>query len=114
MEGRARWIRRSRHFPELHDKFDDSNDDFRDVTYVYDLLSTEMRQRWKDEQFRKRSCEFMDHLAESGDSLLEELLVICLLEKLAEDVEVAENARACLAARASGLLRVVEREMFGR
>jgi hypothetical protein len=102
-------------FPELDDKFDVPNDDFREyVSFVYDRLATEMVRRWNEDLFHKRSCEFMDRLAESGDSLLEELLVICLLEKLAEDPEVVKDARACLGLKAAGFLRVVENEMFGR
>jgi hypothetical protein len=102
-------------FPELEYKFDGPNDDFREYEYyVYDLLSNEMVRRWKDEPFHKRSCEFIDRLAESGDSVLEELLVICILETLAVDVEVATQSTACLGAKAAGFLRRVEREVFGR
>jgi hypothetical protein len=102
-------------FPELDDRFDGPDDDFREyVTYVYDLLSNEMVRRWNDEPFRRRSCGFMDSLAESGDSLREELLVICLLETLAVNAEVAGQARTCLGAKAAGFLSAVEREMFGR
>ena len=103
-------------FPELSDSFDISpGDDLREgVTIVYDSLSAEMVRRWNEEPFRKRSCDFMDRLAESRDSLLEELLVICLLEKLAEDTTLAKQAKECLGAKAAAFLTGVEREMFGR
>ena len=61
-------------FPELKDKFDGPDDEFlEDVYYVYGLLATEMVSQWNDETFRKRCCQFLDGLAESGDSLLEDL-----------------------------------------
>jgi hypothetical protein len=102
-------------FPELKEKFDNPDDEFLDdVFFIYGLLSTEMAQQWKDEAFRKRSCEFMDRLAESTDLLLEELLVVCLLEKLGEDAMLAAQAKKCLGAKASALLDGVERDTFGR
>ena len=102
-------------FPELKDKFDGPDDEFlEDVYYAYGLLSTEIVGRWIDESFRKRCCQFMDGLAESGDSLLEELLVVCLLEKVAEDSTISERAKTCLGEKAGSSLRRVEREMFGR
>jgi hypothetical protein len=102
-------------FPELKDRFDGPDEEFaEDVYFVYDLLSSEMVRRWSDEPFRKRSCDFLDRLAESGDPLLEELLVVCLLEKVAEDSTISEQAKACVGEKAGGFLRRVEREMFGR
>jgi hypothetical protein len=102
-------------FPELDAKFDDLDADLREEVFsVYDLLSNEMVRRWNDEPFRRRAGEFMNRLAESGDSLPEELLVICLLETLAVNAEVAGRAKTCLGAKAAGFLSVVEREMFGR
>lgn len=102
-------------FPELKDKFDGPDDEFlNDVYFVYGLLSTKMIQRWHEDLFRKRSCKFMERLAESGDPFLEELLVVCLLEKLAEDVVLAGRAKKCIGLQAAAFLSAVEREMFGR
>lgn len=102
-------------FPELKDKFDGPDDEFlEDVYYVYGLLATEMVSQWNDETFRKRCCQFLDGLAESGDSLLEDLLVVCLLERLAVDVAISEQAKTWLGEKAGGFLRRVDREMFGR
>ncbi len=104
-----------RTFPELNAKFDGLDADLSEEVFsVYDLLSNETVRRWDDERFRRRSCDFMDSLAESSDSLLEELLVICLLETLVVNAEVAGQARASLGAKAAGFLIGVERKMFGR
>ena len=81
---------------------------------MYDLLGAEMVMQWNDETFRKRSCQFMNDLAASGDSLLEELLIICVLESLAADATVSEQARKCLGEKACGFLIEVERKIFGR
>jgi hypothetical protein len=102
-------------FPELEDRFEDPGDDFlSDVYYVYGLLATEIVNRWVDRQFRHRACMFIDRLANSGDSLLEELLVVGLLERLAEDAALATEAKACVSAKAAWYLSKVESEMFGR
>src|SRR5438105_323187 len=84
-------------FPELKDKFDGPDDEFLDdVYYVYELLATEMVSYWSMETFRERSYRFLDGLAESGDSLLEDLLVVCILERLAVDAAISEQAKTCL------------------
>jgi len=102
-------------FPELKDKFDGPEDEFlKDVYFVYGVLATEMVSHWNDDKFRKRTCEFLNALAESGDSLLEELLVVCLLERLAVDAAISEQAKACLGEKSGRFLTRVEREVFGR
>ena len=102
-------------FPELKDEFDSLHDEFsEDVYYVYGLLATEMVSHWNDEMFRNRSYRFLDGLDESGDSFLENLLVVCLLERLAVDEAMSEQAKISLGERARELLSCVEREMFGR
>ncbi len=102
-------------FPELTEKFDGPDDEFLDhVYYVYELLATEMVNQWNNQTFRQRSCRFLNSLAESGDSVQEDLLVVCLLETLAVDAAVSETAKACLSEKAIGFLQIIEREMFGR
>jgi hypothetical protein len=54
-----------RTFPELNAKFDGLDADLSEEVFsVYDLLSNETVRRWDDERFRRRSCDFMDSLAE--------------------------------------------------
>ena len=102
-------------FPELRDKFDGPQDEFLDDTYyVYDLLASEMLSQWTDETFRKRSGGFLDALANSGDSLLENLLVVCLLESLAANEGISSRVKIDLGEKAREVLSRVEREMFGR
>lgn len=102
-------------FPEIKDEFDSPEDEFLgDVYYVYGLRTTEIVSHWNDETLRKRSCRFLDGLAESGDSLLEDLLVVCILEAFALNPDISKKAKTCLGEKAGGFLLRVEREMFGR
>lgn len=104
-----------RSFPELVARFDGPDDEFMgDLYYVYGLLASEIVSRWEENSFQTRSCEFMNHLADSGDLLLEELLVVCLLEKIAEDATLAKRARSCMGERAAAFFTKVEAQMFGR
>jgi hypothetical protein len=102
-------------FPELRERVDSPDDGFLANPYfVYGLLAGEISERWRDQPFWARACEFMDRLAESGEDVLEELLVAGLLETVAEDPALAAHARKSLGSKAVAFLRRVESEMFGR
>jgi hypothetical protein len=102
-------------FPELRERVDSPDDGLLAIPYfVYGLLAGEISERWRDESFWARACKFMDRLAESGDDVFEELLVVGLLESVAEDPTLAEYARKSLGAKAVAFLRRVESELFGR
>ena len=104
-----------RAFPELSERVDSPDDGLLVIPYfVYGLLAGEISERWRDESFWARACEFMDRLAESGDDVFEELLVVGLLENVAEDPVLADHARKSLGPKAVAFLRRVESDMFGR
>jgi hypothetical protein len=102
-------------FPELRERADSPDDRLLAIPYfVYGLLADEISERWRDKAFWVRACEFMDRLAESGDDVFEEMLVVGLLENIADDPALAEHARESLGAKAVAFLSRVESEMFGR
>ena len=102
-------------FPELRERVGSPDDEWLILPcYVYGLLAGEITERWRDDSFWARACDFIDSLAESGDDFFEEMLVVGLLENVAEDPALTEHARKYLGAKALALLRRVEREMFGR
>ena len=60
------------------------------------------------------TCHFIDELANSCDDLLEELLVVDVLEGIAQDPQLAMKLRSKLGPKAGKFLECVEREFFGR
>lgn len=81
---------------------------------AYGLLATEVLENSSDELLLNEAARFIDDLANSGDSLLEELLVIDVLEGIAQDPDVARTLKARINPKSTAFLERVEREFFGR
>jgi len=80
---------------------------------AYGLLATEVLDKGTD-SLLGAAARFIDELANSGDSLLEELLVIDVLEGIAQEPDVARRLRAKIGPKSAPFLERVEREFFGR
>ena len=101
-------------FPVVKDRVDDPNDLFETPHVTYGLLATEVLENVQDQGLFKDLCKFIDELANSGDDLLEELLVIDVLEGLAQNPELAARVGSCVSPKALEFLTKVEREFFRR
>lgn len=101
-------------FPTLEQRVDDPQDLFETPHVTYGLLATEALENVQDQHLFRALCRFIDELASSGDDLLEELLVINVLEGIAQDPDLAARVGSCVSPRALEFLTRVEREYFGR
>jgi hypothetical protein len=102
-------------FPNLLDRVDSPLDAFIASPYLaYGLFAQEVIDNRSDRTFMDRVCAFIDQLAESGDKLLEEVLVLSVLERVAEDGSLARELKGKLGVKAQKLIERVESEYFGR
>ena len=101
-------------FPGLRQKIDDPEDLVGSPHYVYGLLANEVLENRTDEDLLNATCGFIDELANSGNGLLEELLVVDVLEGLAEDPALTRNLKTRISTKAAAFLDRIEREYFGR
>lgn len=101
-------------FPALKQRVDDPKDLFETPHVTYGLLATEALENIHDRCLFKDLCRFIDDLANSGDDLLEEFLVIDVLEGIAQDSDLAARVGSCVSPKAREFLTRVEREYFGR
>lgn len=101
-------------FPILAERSGES-DYLTDSPHVmYNLLATEIHDNRGDLSLLNRVAEFIEDLANSNDDLLQELLVIDLLEGIAQDENLSRQLGAKLSSRSAALLSRVEKEYFGR
>jgi|SRR5271165_135968 len=101
-------------FPALKERADDSSDLFEMPHVAYGLLATDVLENSGDQVLVTKLGQFIDELANSGDDLLEELLVIDVLEGIAQDPDLATKMRLKISPKATDFLERVEREFFGR
>lgn len=101
-------------FPILRTKIDDPEDLVTGPHYAYSLLANEILENRNDEELLKAASAFINELANSGNGLLEELLVVDVLEGLAENPDLARHFAERVGPKAATLLERVEREYFGR
>jgi hypothetical protein len=102
-------------FPEVLARVDSPQDAFMAPPYLgYGLFAQEIVTRREDDAFLNKASRFIDELAESGDSVLEEVLVVSVLERIAEDASLAQKVKAKLRERARNMMKQVEAEYFGR
>lgn len=103
-----------RRFPILKERVDDPNELFEMPHVTYGLLATEALENIHDESLFGHLCQFIDELANSGDELLEEFLVLDILEGIAQNPDLATKVRSQASPKAKQFLVRVEREFFGR
>ena len=101
-------------FPAVRERVDQPDDLFEMPHVTYGLLATDVLENSNDEVLLDRVAKFIDELANSGDELLEELLVIDVLEGIAQQPNVASRLKMRITPRAASLFERVEREYFGR
>jgi hypothetical protein len=101
-------------FPVLRQRVDDPGDLLIGPHFAYSLLATEALDRHTDEAFLDSVVEFINDLATSGDSLLEEVLVVDILEGIAQDPNLSNRIKANMSPKALYWLERVETEYFGR
>src|ERR1035437_9615491 len=86
-----------KHFPVLLTRVDSQDDMMTAPPYfAYGLLATEVITRAADEEFVRDVCKFLDFMAGSGDPILEEVLVVSVLERIADEPGVVSSLRHCL------------------
>jgi hypothetical protein len=102
-------------FPEVLARVDAPQDAFTASPYLaYGLFAQEVVEKKEENDFLNRATTFMNELAESGDALLEEVLVVSVLERIAEDESLVHKLKGKLRAKAGSLMKKVEEEYFGR
>ncbi len=102
-------------FPEVLARVDSPQDAFTASPYLaYGLFAMEVVERKEEDDFLNHASTFMNELAESDDALLEEVLVVSVLERVAEDESLADKLKRKLRAKARSLMNKVEAEYFGR
>lgn len=101
-------------FPTLRERVDHPDDLFEMPHVTYGLLATEVLENSESEVLLSRVAQFIDELADSGDHLLEELLVIDVLEGIAQDTVLASKLRTRMNPKAVSFLERVETEYFRR
>ena len=101
-------------FPKLLDRIDDPEDLLASPHMVYSLLAEELLTNKTNQALIEATSQFINELANSGDDLLEELLVIDVLEGLAQDPHLAKTMSMRINPAAAKFLQRVEVEYFGR
>lgn len=101
-------------FPVLVNRVDDPSDLWAGPHFAYNLLATEALEHQSDKPFLEKVVGFINELADSGDDLLEEVLVVDVLEGVAQDPELLEAIKPKMNSKAANWLKRVETEFFGR
>ncbi len=101
-------------FPNLRELICSDQDCFNEPTRVYDSFAAQVLKRADDHDFLQSVVQFINELAESKDPLVREVLVICVLEEVASDPDVARGISGALNQPARALLREVEQKFYGR
>ena len=82
--------------------------------YAYERLGDRFRENSTDLKFLERVAAFANRLEESRDRFLRELLVVSLLENIAQDCRTSHLLKTKLSASALVVLEEVESHYFGR
>lgn len=101
-------------FPILSQTFSTEELKFDEPFSAYERLGSLVHDRFQDEPFLRTVAAFIDELASSDDPLLENVLNVSLLEKIAEEPTVASALKAYIGPKAADLLQSIEKEVFGR
>jgi hypothetical protein len=101
-------------FPAMRDRICPDEDCFDLPTCVYDSFANEVVRRADDPGVFESVIRFIDDIAESKDPLLSNVLVVCVLEGIATDPDVARRVSGAIGETARTLLRDVERNFYHR
>ena len=105
-------------FPEMAHLFTDPDKSGADLTgepyHSYGQFAYEVLRRQNDIQLLSSVYEFIDDLALSGQSILQEVFAVEVLEVLATDATFARSLYPHIHPEAQDALREVEEGFFGR
>jgi hypothetical protein len=101
-------------FPNIRDLVCPDEDCFELATIVYDSFARIVIQRSDDPGFIQSVVLFIDELAENKSSLVQEVLITCLLEGIAADEQVARLIERTMTSHSRSLLHEVESKFYGR
>jgi hypothetical protein len=100
--------------PNIRDLVCPDEDCFELATIVYDSFARIVIQRSDDPGFIQSVVLFIDELAENKSSLVQEVLITCLLEGIAADEQVARLIERTMTSHSRSLLHEVESKVYGR
>jgi|HubBroStandDraft_6_1064221.scaffolds.fasta_scaffold07195_5 hypothetical protein len=104
-------------FPELSKQFGDPDNidpETPEPYYSYGLLVKEVLKREDEAPLIQRVIDFINELALSRESLLEDLVGVELLEGLAQDRKMAATLYPRIVPAAQKTLKLIEQETYGR
>jgi hypothetical protein len=101
-------------FPNVREFLCPGEDCFDLSTVVYDSFARIVIQRSYDPAFIESVASFIDELAENKSSLVQEVLITCLLEGIVADERVARMIERTLTPHSRSLLHEVEVKIYGR
>jgi hypothetical protein len=101
-------------FPTMRDLVCPDEYCFDLATVVYDSFARIVRERADDPEFMQSVVQFIDELAESKDPSLKEVLMVSLLEGIAENAQLARMISRRISPQSRSLLQEVESTVFGR
>jgi hypothetical protein len=101
-------------FPNVRDLLCPGEDCFDLPAVAYGSFARIVIQRSGDPRFIQSVVLFIDELAESKSSLVQEVLITCLLEGIAEDEKVARMIESTMTPHSRSLLHEAEAKIYGR
>ena len=101
-------------FPNVRDLLCPGEDCFDRSATVYDSFARVVIQGSDDPGFIQSVVLFIDELAENKSSLVQEVLITCLLEGIAADEQVARMMERTMTPHSRSLLHEVESKIYGR
>ena len=101
-------------FPSMRDLVCPDEDSFEEPTIVYDSFASRVCERADDPGFIQSVVLFIDELSESKDSLIQNVLSVCLLEGIASNEPLARMISRSISPRSKTLLQEVESQIYGR
>jgi hypothetical protein len=102
-------------FPDLAAEFSSpDNLEPHDPYHSYERFAEQVLLHRNETALIERAFKFVDELAESGHSLLQELLAVTVLESFAQDQKFADLLHDSVKEKARKALREVEERHYGR
>jgi hypothetical protein len=101
-------------FPDVRDFLCPDEDCFDLPAVVYDSFARIVIQRSGDPRFIQSVVLFIDELAKNKNSLVQEVLITCLLEGIAADEKVARMIERTMTPHSRSLFHEVEVKIYGR
>jgi hypothetical protein len=103
-------------FPALAEMVDglDELQELAPPFYAYELFAGDVAKRVHDNSFMNDVGGFIDELVSMKDPLIENVLWVSVLEKIAENPSAATEIKRYLGNEARTMLESVEREFYGR